>query len=60
MNKVPCKDCKDREIGCHSKCKKYLTFKKDLKKAKAKEKFEKKIEDDIWDGINMSIKSRRK
>ena len=43
MNKVPCKDCKDREIGCHSKCKKYLDFKKDLKKTKAKEKYEKKI-----------------
>lgn len=24
---VPCKDCSDRYIGCHSKCDKYALFK---------------------------------
>ena len=26
---APCKDCKDRELGCHSKCQKYLDYKDD-------------------------------
>lgn len=31
---APCKDCEDRELGCHSKCEKYIEYKKcsDLKK----------------------------
>lgn len=24
---VPCKDCADRHLGCHSECKKYLAYK---------------------------------
>ena len=59
MNIAPCKDCKDRHIGCHSKCEKYLEYKKELQKAKHREKIDKKIEDDIWYGINMAIKGRR-
>jgi len=29
MKKIvaPCKDCKERSIGCHSKCEKYKEFK---------------------------------
>lgn len=27
MAQAPCKDCKERELGCHSKCEKYLAFK---------------------------------
>ena len=59
MNIAPCKDCKDRHIGCHSKCEKYLEYKKEVQKAKHREKIDKKIEDDIWYGINMAIKGRR-
>ena len=59
MNIAPCKDCKDRHVGCHSKCEKYLEYKKELQKAKHQEKIDKKIEDDIWYGINMVIKGRR-
>lgn len=29
MNKAPCKDCPDRQVGCHSTCEKYLTFRKE-------------------------------
>ena len=25
---APCKDCKDRFLGCHSKCDKYKDYKK--------------------------------
>ena len=24
----PCKDCENRELGCHSNCEKYLEFRK--------------------------------
>lgn len=27
MVEYPCKDCKDREIGCHGKCKAYADAK---------------------------------
>lgn len=59
MNIAPCKDCLDRYIGCHGKCEKYLEYKKELQKTKCQEKIDKKIEDDIWYGINMAIKGRR-
>jgi hypothetical protein len=22
----PCKDCKDRKVGCHAKCEKYIKY----------------------------------
>ncbi len=27
---APCKDCPDRAMGCHDRCKKYLNYKKQL------------------------------
>ena len=59
MDGAPCKNCKDRYVGCHSKCDKYIKFKKDLRKTKYKEKIDKKIEDDIWYTINEVRKGRR-
>jgi hypothetical protein len=29
---APCKDCKDRVLGCHSKCEKYKAFSEENKK----------------------------
>ncbi|MBO5389409.1 MAG: hypothetical protein J6A59_15000 [Lachnospiraceae bacterium] len=34
MAVAPCKDCGDREVGCHSTCKKYIDFKKENEKQK--------------------------
>ena len=31
----PCLDCPDREIGCHSRCEKYIQFRNDLDAHKA-------------------------
>lgn len=38
---APCKDCSDRQVGCHSTCEKYIVFSKEkrqrneiIKKAK--------------------------
>lgn len=28
--KAPCLNCPDRKEGCHSKCKKYIQFRKEL------------------------------
>jgi len=36
MAGAPCKDCKDRAVGCHSACKKYLDFKKTADETKEK------------------------
>lgn len=30
--KAPCKDCPDREVGCHGKCDKYAQFKEERNK----------------------------
>lgn len=30
--KAPCKDCPDREVGCHGKCESYAQFKAERNK----------------------------
>ena len=37
---APCKDCQDREPGCHGKCEKYKEFREALDKENAKRKEE--------------------
>lgn len=32
---APCKDCKDRTPGCHTKCEKYIAFDKENQKRRA-------------------------
>lgn len=32
MLKAPCKNCTDRVLGCHDKCKRYIEFKTERKK----------------------------
>lgn len=31
---APCKDCENREIGCHSRCAAYIKYKSELNVAK--------------------------
>lgn len=31
----PCKDCADREVGCHGKCDKYAQYREELNQSKA-------------------------
>lgn len=38
-----CKDCKKREIGCHSKCEKYLKQKEDSEELNKKIRKDKKF-----------------
>lgn len=35
MRKSPCKDCPDREPGCHAKCEKYQTWRHELDQVRA-------------------------
>jgi len=34
MKTVPCKDCKDRHVSCHSSCVKYIEWKQMLNELK--------------------------
>lgn len=34
----PCKDCKERHLGCHTGCKKYAEFKAKIEENKKKHK----------------------
>lgn len=38
---VPCKDCKDRSVGCHSVCGKYSTYKLQIACARKKQAIQK-------------------
>lgn len=38
---APCKDCPEREIGCHARCEKYQEYVKAKAAAKAREKADK-------------------
>ena len=38
MMKNPCKDCPDRYPGCHSKCERYKSWKKEWDELKEKER----------------------
>lgn len=52
-NVMPCKDCKERYLGCHDKCEKYLNAKKLLKELKHKERLEKQVENDVWESCKI-------
>lgn len=34
----PCKDCEDRQVGCHAKCEKYRLYKQELDGLKKSDK----------------------
>lgn len=44
MNKAPCKDCPDRQVGCHSTCEKYLAFRKERNELNEKTYKQKEVE----------------
>lgn len=47
MIEVPCKNCESREVGCHSKCEKYLKYREEWQKANKKIREDKKAFDAI-------------
>lgn len=48
MLKVPCKDCEERYVGCHSKCAQYKHFKQENEK---KNKFVQEKNQQISDSL---------
>ncbi len=60
----PCKDCKDRHMGCHAKCSKYIDWDKArqvIKDQAYKKYMSEKIADDYtWQGIEKSVTAGRK
>lgn len=52
----PCKDCPDRQMGCHSNCEKYLSYDKYRQEIRAKRLQAKKLEDDLY----LSSRSNRR
>lgn len=49
MTKFPCKDCKDRAVGCHSKCEKYLTAWEEHQNFMREYKAKRESEEDVND-----------
>lgn len=47
-NDMPCKDCKERYLGCHSKCEKYQNAKKRNDELREKERMEKYTNYEYW------------
>lgn len=45
---MPCKDCKERYLGCHSKCVKYQNAKKRNDELREKERMERHINYEYW------------
>lgn len=39
--KAPCKDCAERELGCHSRCERYQAWRHDLDRKNKLERLEK-------------------
>ena len=54
----PCKDCQDRFLGCHSKCEKYIAFRKkrdeQLDEINKQKKFEANLTNYIIDSIDRN------
>lgn len=44
MIKPPCKNCEDREVGCHAKCKAYIEWAKWHEAAREKNRTERIID----------------
>ena len=64
MNQYPCKDCKDRILGCHAKCKRYLAAKAKSEKEKAEKRrlylIECRLDDERGEKIRAAEKARRR
>ena len=44
----PCGDCTKRHIGCHSKCKEYISWRAEWDKRKELERKQKEKENLLW------------
>lgn len=54
MGACPCKGCTDREVGCHSKCDKYATWRQEQDCITKKKKLQKIYEVHPYDFLGTS------
>lgn len=57
---APCKDCPDREVGCHSKCSRYLNWKEQNEATKRAKALEREANSYMYENIKRSLKKRRR
>ena len=58
-DRPPCKDCKSRVVGCHSKCMKYLNWTLEREAYREEQLKKRLITDDVYDFRNPSAMKRR-
>ena len=59
LPKAPCLNCPDREVLCHSKCEKYISFRYELDKYNQEQLKEKIINQEIERVKSYTIKRRK-
>lgn len=57
---VPCKGCRDRQVGCHARCEGYLRFAEENRKRLEARKIENALNCHEMDGKLKNIKRNRK
>lgn len=55
---APCKNCKDRYLGCHDHCDKYKAFKEEIKKLRNSDSKEYEIRDYVRKAVLRNTKGR--
>lgn len=56
---APCKDCRERHLGCHSECEKYKAYRETLDSKNAKRKEEINIDSTIDHLLFNRLKHQR-
>lgn len=51
MVQPPCKDCPDRQVGCHAKCEKYIAFRRE----KDEQNCQRALQTEILGSMNKRI-----
>lgn len=59
MLKPPCKDCKKRQIGCHSVCPEYNEYNKEREKYRELAYKQKMLDNNIYE-LGFSMKKRKR
>lgn len=55
----PCKDCKERQVGCHSHCERYQSVKREKEEANRNRRRETQIRDAVGELRYSRIKSMK-
>lgn len=61
--KAPCRECGDRKVGCHARCKKYLEFakaNKELAKKRRLEIMKYRMSMKCEDWLNKEVKRKQR